>query len=235
MCGRGSLTKIEKELEDRFQATFYSEDIEQYNPLPNYNVAPTQFHPVITNQDPHRLQLFKWGLIPSWAKEQKIGSQLINARIETITSKPAFRNAIRKQRCIVPFDGFYEWKKSGKNKIPFRITRPDQKLFAIAGIWDSWKDENGNMVHSFSLITQEPNLFMSSIHNRMPAILLPEQESLWLDNEIPVDDLLKMISPPSEDYLKAYKVSTKVNSVRNNSIDLLTESKEDINPQGTLF
>ena len=128
MCGRASLTKVEKDLEERFHATFYSEDLERYNPLPNYNVAPTQMHPVITNTDPDHLQFFKWGLIPFWAKDEKIGSRMINSRIETILEKPAFRNAVNKRRCLVPFDGFYEWKKTPTGKIPYRIILKDKDL-----------------------------------------------------------------------------------------------------------
>ena len=237
MCGRGSLTKAKKELEKRFQATFYLEELERYDILPNFNVAPTHFHPVITNQNQAHFQFYKWGLVPFWAKEEKIGSKMINARIESITEKPAFRQAIQKRRCIVPFDGFYEWKKKGKQKIPYRISRKDDQLFSIAGIWEEWKTSSGASLHSFSVLTQTPNAMMTGIHDRMPAILLPEQESFWLDGEISGEEAIKLIAPYPDHLLKAYPVSSKVNNVRTNTPDLIIEVDEPplINQQGTLF
>ena len=235
MCGRSSLTKNEKELEERFNATFYSEDLERYNPLPNFNVAPTHLHPVVANQDKEHLQFFKWGLIPFWAKSPSIGSKMINARIETILEKPSFRNAVSKRRCIVPFDGFYEWKRSGKEKIPFRITLQDEGIFCIAGIWETWKDPEGETVYSFSLITQEPNEMMAEIHNRMPAILLPEQEQLWLDDSIPPKEAVEIIQPVPNDMLKAYQVSSRVNKVSENDEDLIKPFEPEEPTQGSLF
>ena len=138
MCGRSSLTKTEKEIEERFKATFYSEELERYNPLPNFNVAPTHMHPVITSQDPNHFHLFKWGLVPFWSKDNKSGAKMINARIETIAEKTAFKSLLNSKRCIVPMDGFYEWKTEGKNKVPFRIVTKDQAIFAVAGLWDCW-------------------------------------------------------------------------------------------------
>lgn len=235
MCGRASLTKVEKDLEERFHATFYSEDLERYNPLPNFNVAPTQMHPVITNTDPDHLQFFKWGLIPFWAKVEKIGSRMINSRIETILEKPAFRNAVNKRRCLVPFDGFYEWQKTPSGKIPYRIIRKDKGIFAVAGIWEKWKSPEGETVFSFSVITQPPNELMASIHDRMPAILLPEQEQIWLDSAISAEEALKMIAPYPDELLEAYTVSKKVNKVSENNASLIEEFLHDDSPQGSLF
>ena len=235
MCGRASLTKVEKDLEVRFHATFYSEDLERYNPLPNYNVAPTQMHPVITNTDSEHLQFFKWGLIPFWAKDEKIGSRMINSRIETILEKPAFRNAVNKRRCLVPFDGFYEWQKTPSGKIPFRIILKDKSIFAVAGIWEKWKSPEGEEVFSFSVITQPPNALMESIHDRMPAILLPEQEQSWLDLDIPAEEALKMVAPFPDELLEAYTVSKKVNKVSENDSSLVQEYHHDDSPQGSLF
>jgi putative SOS response-associated peptidase YedK len=223
MCGRSSLTKTEKELEKRFQSSFYSEDLERYNPLPNFNVAPTHMHPVITNTDPNHLQFFRWGLIPFWAKDVKIGYKMINARKETLLEKRTFKNAVHKKRCIVPFDGFYEWKKVGNQKIPFRIGIKGEEIFTIAGLWERWKSPAGEEIYSFTLITQEPNEYMAQIHNRMPAILDREQEKYWLDNDIPVEDLLASITPPPNEKMKAYTVDRRVGNVRNNDGDLLKE------------
>lgn len=222
MCGRASLTKTEKELEKRFNATFYREDIERYNPLPNFNVAPTNKLPVITNKDPEHFRPFQWGLVPFWAKDVKIGYKMINARIETLASKPAFRQAFHKRRCIVPFDGFYEWKKTDGSKQPYFIHRKDGEAFAIAGLWEHWKDPStGQNLYTFTLITQDPSPAISKLHDRMPAMLLPEEEHLWIDDEIPSEEALKVIQPYPDELLEIYPVSTKVNNVRNNDPSLL--------------
>ena len=222
MCGRASLTKNEKELEQRFNATFYSEDIERYNPLPNYNVAPTHTMPVITNEDPNHFRPLRWGLIPFWAKDHKIGYKMINARIETILEKPAFRNAVKSRRCLVPFDGFYEWKKETGGKTPFYIRRKDKQLFSIAGLWEKWTDpSSGEDVFSFTLITQEPNETMAAVHDRMPAILQPDQEASWIDMRVNEEDAVAMIEPYPDDWLDVFQVSKEVNNVRNNGPELI--------------
>ena len=235
MCGRASLTKVKKEIEKRFQATFYSEELERYHPLPNYNIAPTHYHPVILASDPKQLRLFRWGLIPPWAKDPSIASKMINARIETILKKPSFKNAVQYNRCLIPFDGFYEWQKRGKVKIPYRITLLDEGIFAVAGIWEKWSSPSGELIHSFSVLTQKPNQLMSDIHDRMPAILLPEQEALWIDLELNTKDALAMIAPYPDNLLKAYTVSKRVNKVKENDADLLKAVKNNDPIQGTLF
>jgi putative SOS response-associated peptidase YedK len=235
MCGRASLTKTQKELEQRLQAEFYREDLEQFVAIRKYNIAPTHLHPVVTNKDPKHIQLFKWGLIPFWAKDEKIGSKMINARMETILEKPAFRSAIQKRRCLVPFDGFYEWKKTPNGKTPFRITLKDEGIFCAAGIWESWKDANNREVFSFSVITLPPNQLMSSIHDRMPAILLPEQEEQWLDLSLTGASVLENIAPYPDQAMRAYTVSTRVNKVSTNEPSLLDEVLNDSPTQGSLF
>lgn len=235
MCGRASLTKIEKELERHFKATFYSEELERYQVLPSYNIAPTHFHPVITNQSPEHLQWFHWGLIPYWAKDRAIASRLINARIETILEKPAFRQAIQQRRCLVPFDGFYEWKKTNGQKIPHRICKKDQKIFTVAGIWEKWMAPNQTVVHSFTLITQPPNTLLADIHDRMPAILQPEQEAKWIDPKLSAKEALAMIQPYPDDELQAYPVSKRVNKVQINEASLIEEVSDHGPIQGSLF
>ena len=151
MCGRASLTKTEKELEERFKATFYTEEIERYRPLPSFNIAPTHFHPILSQTLPTQFQYMKWGLIPSWAKDEKIGSKLINARVETLLEKPMFKTALQSRRCLVPIDGFYEWKMiSAKEKKPFRICLHDQSIYSLAGFYDIWKNTKGENIYSFS-------------------------------------------------------------------------------------
>ncbi|MEL6863162.1 MAG: SOS response-associated peptidase [Bacteroidota bacterium] len=235
MCGRASLSQVEKQLEVRFKASFFPK-VSTVAVLPNYNIAPTQLHPVITNQEPEHLQYFRWGLIPFWAKEASIGSRMINARIETISEKPAFRQAIQKRRCLVPLDGFYEWKKRGKEKIPYRIVLKEEQIFCVAGIWETWQPPNGPVIHSFSILTQPPNELMRDIHNRMPAILFPEQESLWIDRDIPTKDVLAAIQPFPSELMKAFRVSKRVNKVGENDVDLLKEVDAPLPPeQGRLF
>lgn len=235
MCGRASLTQNEKELEQRFQAAFYQEDIERYNPLPSYNIAPTHFHPLITNDLPGNFQFFKWGLIPSWAKSAAVGSKMINSRIETILEKPAFKAAVTRRRCLIPFDGFYEWKKIPGDKIPYRITLKDHGIFALAGIWEKWEAPNKEIIYSFSVITQQANELMAEIHDRMPAILLPDQEKLWLDTALSPTDALSLISPYPDDLMEAYTVSSRVNKVTENDAELIVPTPFDRPIQGSLF
>ena len=231
MCGRSSLTKVEKEIEARFKATFYSDELARYNPLPNFNVAPTHMHPVITSDDTKHIHLYRWGLIPFWAKDVNIGSKLINARAETLQDKTAFRQSLATKRCIVPLDGFYEWKTNGKQKTPYRIIAKDQDIFSVAGLWDSWQNTNGDTIHSFTIITIAPNTLMKEIHDRMPAMLLKENENLWLDNEIKPKDALQLLLPYPSDQMEAYPVSDKVNSVKANDKSLI----ERVIPKPTII
>lgn len=227
MCGRSSLTKTEKELEERFNATFYSDELERYNPLPNFNVAPTHVMPVLKNTDPQHFKPLRWGLIPFWAKDFRIGYKMINARIETVMDKPAFKHALQKRRCIVPFDGFYEWKKIGKEKQPYRIVTTNTEIFTIAGLWETWKSPDGEIIESFTLITQPPNKLMETIHDRMPALLLPEEERHWLDPELSPKEALSLIKPYPEEYMRAYKVSKRVGKVSENDPGLIEELPEN--------
>jgi putative SOS response-associated peptidase YedK len=209
MCGRFSIAAPVGPIENRF-------DIEiGFNYTPRFNCAPTQNIPVISNQEPDVLSFYRWGLIPVWAKDKKIGNSLINARAETITEKPAFKNSFRRKRCLVPADGFYEWKRTAaKQKIPYRIVMKDEGLFAMAGIWDSWKDEEDAIVHSFSIITTAPNELMRDIHDRMPVILELKDEKTWLlEND--QDVLIGLLRPFPHELMKAYPVSALVNSPAN--------------------
>ncbi len=236
MCGRSSLTKSEKELEKRFKASFYSEDLEKYNPLPNYNVAPTQVMPVITNNDTDHFLPMQWGLIPYWAKDKKIGYKMINARKETVLERSAYKSPMQKRRCLVPMDGYYEWKKNGKRKTPYRIKLNDQDLFAAAGLWEKWKSPSGELVFSFTILTQEPSEVIAHIHDRMPGILTAEQESAWLDMDIPASDALDIIQPYDSGAITCYPVSNRVGSVYENDAGLIDPVENDPTAtQGELF
>jgi putative SOS response-associated peptidase YedK len=198
---------------------------------PNYNCAPSQKLPVITNAEKGKLSYFKWGLIPFWAKDPKIGYRLINTRAETITEKPSFKSAFKKRRCLIPANGFYEWRKD-ENKTPFRITVNEDELFAMAGLWESWKDGEGKKVHTFSIITTTPNSLMESIHDRMPVILHREDEERWLTEE-DEPKLLELLKPCDPYLMKAYPISKKVNSPANNGPEIVEPI--EIGEQDTLF
>ena len=155
-------------------------------------------------------------MIPSWAKEESIGNRMINARAETVAEKPSFRNSFKRRRCLVPADGFYEWKKptGGGRKIPMRIVLKDKEPFAFAGLWDTWVNPEGEEVESFTIITTQANELLRRIHDRMPVILAEEQEATWLDQDADAQELLSMLKPfPGE--MEAYPVSTLVNSPSN--------------------
>jgi putative SOS response-associated peptidase YedK len=184
-----------------------------------YNCAPTQKLAVISNENPGELSLYRWGLIPFWAKDIAIGNKLINARAETILEKPAFKNPFQHRRCLVLSDGFYEWKK-GTGKTPFRITRKDGSAFAMAGIWDKWINPEGEEIRSFAILTTRPNVLMEKIHDRMPVILDRETEKRWIE-KTPVEDLIGMMQPCEAASLLAYPVSNLVNSPRNDAPEIM--------------
>ncbi len=211
MCGRFSLATTKEKL----QLEFPFLQIEEA-PAPNYNVAPTQPAAVIPNDEPATLKLFIWGLVPHWDKEGKPTGKLINARAETVAEKPSFRRAFSRQRCIVPADSFYEWKKIGNKKVPYRILRKDGRLLAFAGIWDVWTD-GLTALHTFSIITTDPNEEVATIHDRMPVVLLDEDQQLaWLE-EHDLEKLKKLLVPPPDGIFEMYPVSTAVNNPKNNS------------------
>ena len=215
MCGRFSFSPSDKIIEDRFNIKVINSIYKQ-----RYNCAPSQNLAVISNEAPGNLSFYKWGLIPFWAKDKSIGNKLINARAETITEKPSFKNSLKQKRCLVLSDGFYEWRKLGKEKVPYRITLSDDSLFAMAGIWDVWKNSEGETIKSFSIITTEANELMQDIHHRMPVILNPEDERKWI-SEIAVNDALKLLNPYPSELMKYFEVSKLVNSPINDSPEIM--------------
>ena len=214
MCGRYSFALEDELIKERFGVTVKTAIYKA-----RYNCAPTQELPVITNVYPHELSYFRWGLIPYWAKEIPTGYSMINAKAETVDEKPSYKQSFRKRRCLVPADGFYEWKKNGTS-IPFRIVMKNEPAFAMAGIWDTWDDPDGKAIHSFSIITTDPNDVVAPIHNRMPAILRREDEARWLTEEDP-DVLKAMLKPFPGDEMEAYRISTLVNSVQHDSAEVI--------------
>lgn len=219
MCGRYSLTADFQVIEDRFgEATF---DITKYEE--SYNIAPSQMVlSVVNDGSKNRIGFLKWGLIPPWAKESKIGFKMINARSETVHEKPSFREAFKSKRCLIIADSFYEWKRTDDRKIPMRIKMKNDELFAMAGLWESWKSPGGETIHSCTILTTSPNEMMSTIHDRMPVIIKPSDEQKWLNPELnTLADLKKFLIPLEDGHLEAYEVSDKVNSPKNNSPELI--------------
>ncbi|MCA9404365.1 MAG: SOS response-associated peptidase [Candidatus Omnitrophica bacterium] len=211
MCGRFAQTRTEKEkLLKRFRLKKIVDDLK-----PRFNIAPGQSVPVILNEHPDELVRARWGLVPFWAKDEKIGFKMINARAETIGEKPAFRKPIKSQRCLIIADGFYEWQKRDDGKHPHYIHRADGEPFAMAGIWDTWKNEEKELL-TCSIITTGPNTVMEGIHHRMPVILSEEAEQQWL-SDIPVHEARRLLNPCPPEWLEAYEISTLVNSPANDT------------------
>jgi len=227
MCGRFTLTKKQKEVADRFNAKIEG----MINDI--FNAAPTQELPVITDANPAKIAFYKWGLVPSWSKDENSGSKLINARAETLREKPTFRKLIETQRCLIPADGFYEWKQTPNGKQPFRIMLSNNDLFAFAGLWDKWQSPSGLLVYTFTIITTEPNNLVKNIHNRMPVILEKENETDWLNPNLQSKQADNLLKPYPAKKMRAYPVSKAVNNVANNSPDLLLEVPSGEQP--TLF
>jgi putative SOS response-associated peptidase YedK len=209
MCGRYALFGI-----DELKKEFPFKD--QTNIKPNYNAAPTQTMPVVTENG---IELMRWGLIPSWAKDEKIGNKLINARSESVFEKPVWKRIIMTKKCLIPANGFYEWKKITDSKQPFYIHPTDQSLFMFAGVWDSWKHE-GKEWHTYSILTTKPNKEMEEIHDRMPVILYREDWHQWLEADR-IEDIKPLLVQYGDGELELFEVSKDVNIVKTNSEKLI--------------
>jgi putative SOS response-associated peptidase YedK len=214
MCGRYLL----KAPADALRRAFGF--VEQPNLMPRYNIAPTQDAPVIRERREPKgertLQLLRWGLIPWFADDMKGGAKLINARAESIATKASFREAFRKRRCLVPADGFYEWRSEGKVKQPYLIQRRDREPFAFAGLWERWVPKSQPpeppYIDSFTIATTQANALLKPLHDRMPVILAPEDYARWLDRGSSEADLKALLHPAAEDLLAYVAVSPRVNA-----------------------
>lgn len=209
MCGRYTLTTPEGDLVEVFGVPALAFDWE-----PRYNIAPTQVVPVVAEDDEgRRMGLLRWGLVPYWADDPSIGNRMINARSETVAEKPAFREAFRRRRCLVPADGFYEWeKREGAGKVPHWIHRADRRPFAFAGLWERWRAPEGDPLHTFTILTTEASPSLRRIHPRMPVILPEAGWSTWLDREADGETLLELLRPFPDGELSEHPVSTRVNT-----------------------
>lgn len=218
MCGRFALMTPTEQLAMQFDVP--ESAVSALPPsVPRYNIAPTQ--PVaairLDEQGEREITFFRWGLIPSWAKDIKMGARMINARSETVAEKPSFRAAFKRRRCLIPADGFYEWQKqpNGKQPIFIRPAEGEERPFALAGLWEVWRDPDGSALQTCTILTTTPNELMAPIHNRMPVIVEPEDFDLWLNPEPDPQQGLHLLRPYPAEKMSTYPVSTLVNSPRN--------------------
>ena len=220
MCGRFTLTVDIQAVAKTLNASVPS----SLQTAPRYNVAPTQDIVAVINDGGRHLEMLRWGLIPSWAKEESIGSRMINARAETLAEKPSFKRLLHNRRCLIAADGFYEWAQQPgtKSKTPMYITLKDHEPFAFAGLWDSWRTPDGQQLRTCTIITTQPNELMTSIHNRMPALLPPDALDSWLDPDVQDEqELLHLLGPYPTELMTARPVSRMVNDVRHDSAELI--------------
>ncbi|MCB2222692.1 MAG: SOS response-associated peptidase [Actinobacteria bacterium] len=214
MCGRFVQAQDPATYADHFGAAPV-ENLERAGP--SWNVAPTdRVYAVAEHDGERRLARFRWGLIPFWAKDASVGSRHINARAETLATTAAFKDSFRTRRCLIPADGFFEWQRRPKGKLPHYITRADGAPLALAGLWASWRDAAGERVVSCTIVTTEPNDLVAPLHDRMPVVLPTAAWDRWLDRDFSDTDALRALLAPSAEAMSAHPVSTLVNSVRNN-------------------
>lgn len=219
MCGRYTLTVDPAELREMLELGEFPPDWQ-----PRYNIAPTQAVPVVTSDEDRKVELFHWGLIPSWSKDPSMSSRMINARAESLHEKPAYRVPFARKRCLILADGFYEWQHQGKSKRPFYIQLKSREPFMFAGLWDHWASPQGDEKRSCTIVTCEPNELMSTLHNRMPVILDRSTMWDWLDpaaNPVALRALLVPYTGP----MAAHPVSKLVNSPHNDSPECLLPEK----------
>ena len=220
MCGRFLLAVDPAEIQEAFPGFDFQSDIK-----PRFNIAPSQSVLVLPNDSSMKPDFFNWGLIPSWAKDLSIGNRMINARAETLAEKPSFRGPYKYHRCLIPANGFYEWKKrsNSKAKQPYYIHLKNNGIFAFAGLWDEKQTEDGSLLKTCTIITTIPNSLLASIHNRMPVILPEEGYAEWLDPlpKKPVT-LQKFLGPYPSDQMTVTPISTYVNNPVNDSLECIT-------------
>jgi putative SOS response-associated peptidase YedK len=260
MCGRYTMFAKPENLERRFRARL-SDEARKYASAPHYNIAPTQRIAVLLCDDANGervIDMARWGLIPSWAKDESIGVKMINARAETLAEKPSFKSALERRRCLVIANGFYEWKsaptsgtisgatggiaraKTRTAKSPMYARLRSGEVFAMAGLWETWLNPlNNALVRSCTIITAEPNALIATAHHRMAVILAPGDEDLWLGEETPTADKLRLLKPYPAEEMELYPVSTRVNSPSSDDASLIDPLADDdgdaTEAQGVLF
>ena len=216
MCGRYTVFREVQEIRARWNVL-----IDEFLYKRTYNAAPSRLLPVISTADPAVISFYRWGLIPSWAKDMSLGARMINARAETLMEKPSFRTLIKSRRCLVLTNGFYEWKDTVHGKQPYFITLRDTGFFTFAGLWDRWK-QNGEDIFSFTIITVAANEQMQDIQHRMPVILPAEAELKWLDPSLPPEVAMSLLKPYSAGEMTVYPVSKAVNNAATDDVVLIS-------------
>lgn len=217
MCHRYGFTATKRELQKRFRAEIAVPDLTR-----RYNIAATQILPVVINQDAPLVMLMRWGLIPAWARDDRIGSRTINARVETVAEKPSYRQALRFQRAIIPASFFYAWRETDQGKVPYYLFARDETIMGFAGLYAVWKSPTGAVVHSYTIITVPPNAYMEPIADRIPAILRREDERRWLDPDLTDPGrLLPMLRPYPTEQMDGYTIGRDVNSPAIDRAELL--------------
>ena len=223
MCGRKTLTRDMQSIIDELAIDEWHDD----DFHPSFNIAPTQTSPILIGDGNSRIvKSMKWGLIPSWSKDESIGPKMINARSETLTEKPSFQNLINQNRCVVIADGYFEWKRKSDGSQPFYISHPENKLLPMAGLWTTWESTENEIIKSYTVITTAPQKEISHIHNRMPAILNPMAIDEWIHCEKTpsnqaMTNLVSMVKP-----LAFHPVSSFINSPKNNTIDCIRSTQD---------
>lgn len=216
MCSRYTIVAKAEELASRFSVDVPSHFVSRYN------AAPSQLLPLITSENPEGISTFYWGLAPTMAKNKNLSDRIINLRSESVLDKPVFRRALQSRRCLVPADGYYEWKKIGKKTTtPYRITKKDKTLFSFAGLWEEYEDVLGNAVHTFSIFTTQANDLIAPIHDRMPVILSIEGENIWLSKTTDENLLASLLKPFPSENLDTFTVSPRINSTSNEGPTLI--------------
>ncbi|MBL0744966.1 SOS response-associated peptidase [Chryseolinea lacunae] len=216
MIERYSVTASAEKIKERFLA----EALEAMDA--RYNAAPTHLLPVITQSAPQGVSTFYWGTSPGWAKNKTPGEKIINLRAETILEKPALKKAMMKSRCLIPADSFYAWKKVGKKtSIPYRFMALDQELFSFAGVWEEFEDTDGNQFHTFSMITTPANEMVATVQDRMPAMLTPASEKIWLNNDSTEEELMAVLVSYPAEKTNYYPVSPRINDINANVPSLI--------------
>jgi len=220
MCGRYVLKASIEDLKQKYHATPDG----TFELRPNFNISPSADMPVIFQPEPgtKRISVFRWGLVPFWAKEINTGYSMFNARSESLAEKKTYKKPFQSQRCIIPASGFYEWVKKNSTKIPYYITFTNDELMSFAGLYEKWEGDDGQIVNSFTIITTESNHTLEPIHDRMPAILLDEEFDPWLDpTNQDVNLLNDLLHPCPDDLIRYHEVSTEVNNSRNQGPELI--------------
>ena len=218
MCGRFALKTPPRSIQAHFSLP------EAFNLSPRYNISPSQKIAVVRHlpdKNFRQLDMLHWGLVPHWSKDIKIGYKMINARGETLAQKPSFRSALKKRRCLIVADGFFEWKKLGRDKQPFLVQLAGGAVFGFAGLWEFWNNPAGDRIESCTIITTSPNELLRDIHDRMPVILHPEKYTPWLRNSTPERSLQQLLVPYPAAEMEIYRVSSLVNNPENDSLSCI--------------